>query len=299
MVAMKKYLTTLIVAASAAIHAQAADLENQLSGYWQPDMEKTIALAKKANREIDPMMELVMGRMVFEFQKDRMIIHGPPGFTSDAPPAPYTVKGVDQAANSLTLIAGAKEMTARFHEGQLALNVPETGWIIFNRMSKDDFAKREADELEGVGESPAAGKLEDVSAQPIPDKPAAGKVHGKEFKVEKATLKQDMGILDLRQGKDFFADLQFKICIFQKDDDKFDGTKIAVKPDQNSGIPHIHMSYKMEGKALPETEMFMDNYTMNLEFGTAKDGRIPGKIHLRLPDEAGSFVVGTFEAEIE
>jgi hypothetical protein len=42
---------------------------------------------------------------------------------------------------------------------------------------------------EGGGEAPAAGKLEDVSAQPIPDKPAAGKVRGKEFKVEKATLR--------------------------------------------------------------------------------------------------------------
>ena len=38
---------------------------------------------------------------------------------------------------------------------------------------------------------------------------------------------------------------------------------------------------------------------MKLEFGTAKNGKIPGKIHLRLPDDAGSFVVGTFEAEIK
>jgi hypothetical protein len=38
---------------------------------------------------------------------------------------------------------------------------------------------------------------------------------------------------------------------------------------------------------------------MKLEFGTAKDGKIPGKIFLRLPDEAGSFLVGTFEAEIK
>ena len=38
---------------------------------------------------------------------------------------------------------------------------------------------------------------------------------------------------------------------------------------------------------------------MRLEFGTAKKGKIPGKIHLRLPDAAGSFVVGTFLAEIK
>jgi hypothetical protein len=86
---MKKHLITLIVAASAVIHAQTADLASQLPGYWQPDMEKTLALAKKANREIDPLEQAMMGKMVIEFQKDKMIVHGPPGLTSDTPPLPY------------------------------------------------------------------------------------------------------------------------------------------------------------------------------------------------------------------
>jgi len=43
----------------------------------------------------------------------------------------------------------------------------------------------------------------------------------------------------------------------------------------------------------------MNNYAMILEFGTAQDGKIPGKIPLRPPIEAESFVVGTFDAEIE
>jgi hypothetical protein len=115
---MKKYLTTLLVAALPIIHAQAADLENQLPGYWQPDMTKTLALAKRDNRRIDPMAEVMMGKMVFEFQKDKMITHGPPGMTSDAPPLPYAIKRVDKTANSLTLIAGGKEMMVRFHGGQ-------------------------------------------------------------------------------------------------------------------------------------------------------------------------------------
>jgi hypothetical protein len=38
---------------------------------------------------------------------------------------------------------------------------------------------------------------------------------------------------------------------------------------------------------------------MKQEFGTANDGKIPGKLHLRLPDEERSFVIGTFEAEIK
>jgi hypothetical protein len=95
---MKKYITTLFLAASASIHAQAADLEDRLLGYWQPDMEKTLALAKKANREIDPLEQAMMGKMVFEFQEDKMIVHGPPGFTSDTPPLPYKLSAVDDGA---------------------------------------------------------------------------------------------------------------------------------------------------------------------------------------------------------
>ena len=185
----------------------------------------------------------------------------------------------------------------------MALNDPEKGWTIFNRISREDFAKRDAGapKIEGGdgGKAPAAGKLEDVSAKPIPDTPAAGQAYGKEFKVEKAILEN--GNLKLRQGEGFFADLQFLIFLFNEDG-KFDGKKITVKPKQaftTAPTPHIHMSRLVEKDGVPQNEMFTEKFAMKLEFGTAKDGRIPGKIHLRLPDEAGSFVVGTFEAESE
>jgi hypothetical protein len=274
---MKKYLITLIVAASATIHAQDAGLESQLQGYWQPDVVKTAALAKKANREMDPLSQAMMGKMVFEFQKDKMTVHGPPGFSSDSPPVPFEVKGEDTVAKSLTLSAGGKEMKVRFDKGQMALNDPESGWTIFNPMSKEDFAKRAADGAKkktGEGdEAPAAGKIQDVSSKPVPGEPAAGKVGGKEFKVDQASLDKSMAILELRHGDD----MRFVIFLFEQNRDTFDGKKYTVTPRQEVDNPH----------------------TMKLEFGTAKDGKIPGKIHLRLPDEAGSFVVGTFEAAIK
>jgi hypothetical protein len=100
MFTMKKYLLTLIVAASAVIHAHAADLASQVEGYWKPDMEQTPALAMKANRELDPMAQAMMGKMVFEFQKDKMIVHGPPGFTSVHPAVPFHA---DIVANQRTM----------------------------------------------------------------------------------------------------------------------------------------------------------------------------------------------------
>ncbi|QTN32353.1 hypothetical protein HZ994_08430 [Akkermansiaceae bacterium] len=299
---MKKHLITLIVAVSAVIHAQAADLASQRPGYWKPDMEKTLALAKKANREMDELEQAMMGAMVVEFQKDKMFVHGPPGLAA-APPLPYKLTAVDEAANSLTLSAGGKEMNVRFDKGQMALNDPESGWTIFNRMSKEDFAKRgaggERTEAEGGENAPAAGKIEDISAEPIPDTPAAGKVHGKEFKVEKATLNSGVGTLKLQQGEGLFGDMQFTIFLFDEGQNEVDGKTITVKPNQGSTTAHIHMSRMVEKGRVPQNDSFTGKFAMKLEFGTAKDDKIPGKIHLRVPDEAGSFVSGTFEAEIK
>jgi hypothetical protein len=279
---MHKHIVILIVAAAAVIHAQAADLVSQLTGYWQPDMEKTLALPKNASREMDPMSQALMAKMVFEFQKDKMIVHNPPGMEPNAPPLPFTVKAVDQAANSLTLSADKKDMKIRFDKGQMALNDQEKGWMIFNRMSKEDFAKRQA------------GGVADASSQPIPDKPAAGKIGGKEFKVVAATLDSRESTLELQQD----ADTMFKIVLLEKNADKFDGKKYTVPSKQPADAPRIHLGYKIEG-GMNKGEVFMSKYSMELEFGTAKDGKIPGKIRLRLPDEAKSFVVGTFEAEIK
>ncbi len=59
------------------------------------------------------------------------------------------------------------------------------------------------------------------------------------------------------------------------------------------------MSRLVEKNGVPQNEMFSEKFARKLEFGSAKDGKIPGKIHLRLPDEAGSFVGGAFEAEMK
>ena len=150
---------------------------------------------------------------------------------------------------------------------------------------------------QGGDKAPAAGKLEEISAQPIPDKPAAGKVHGREFKVEKAILEE--GCLKLRQGEGFATHLEeFEIDLSRKNVENFAGQTFTAELNKKAGID-ITLAYSEEKKGSIKTRTYMREYTMKLEFGTAKDGKIPGKIHLRLPDEAGSFVVGAFEAEIK
>jgi hypothetical protein len=122
--------------------AQDGDLESRLQGYWRPDMEKTLALAEKENPEMDSMTKLVMGKTVFEFQKDKMIIHPPKGMQTDASPSDYKVTAVDNAAKTLTLSIDGKEGKVRFDEEQMALDHGENGSMILTRMNKEEFENR-------------------------------------------------------------------------------------------------------------------------------------------------------------
>jgi len=300
---MKMHLITLIVAASAVVHAHAGDLASQLEGYWKPDLEKTGALAKKAGRnevgDDDPMAQALVGRMVFEFQNGKVTVHPPLGgkFEEGSPPLDYKVIAEDKAAKALTLRIDGKETKIRFDKEQMAMSdKKEGGWMILNRMSKEDFAKRKpalAEMLkEGSAAAPAAEKLEDISDQPIPDKPATGKVRGKDFKIEMAKLED--GSLVLRQGEVE----EFEITFRGEKVGNYAGKTFTVKPDQQNTGFGIELAFSREPGSF-STSTTNRGFAMRLEFGTAKKGKIPGKIHLRLPDAAGSFVVGTFLAEIK
>ena len=62
------------------------------------------------------------------------------------------------------------------------------------------------------------------------------------------------------------------------------GKKLSIKPGAGFGIPHIHLQYRIANRDVPETDIFLKNYTMQLEFGTPSRQKLPGKIYLCLPD---------------
>lgn len=155
------------------------------------------------------------------------------------------------------------------------------------------------DEAKWGEPAPSAAKpapVAQANLAPIPQAAAQGSVNGAAFRVEKAELRN--GILELRQGSDFFADRSFKIFLFLKAGERVDGRRYVVAND-DFGNPHVHLSYKVEGGGVPKTEMFMSKYRMTLEFGASERGSIPVRIDLRTPDKANSFVSGTVEAEIK
>ncbi|MCP4683259.1 MAG: DUF898 family protein [Desulfobacterales bacterium] len=137
-------------------------------------------------------------------------------------------------------------------------------------------------------------KLENVE---IPGTSARGIIHGEEFIPDSVKLKNN--ILTIRDGKDFFPDHAVMIFLFLKDNETVEGKSYNITKTGGSGSPHVHMKWKPENSAVPESEMFVQDYVMRLDFGTIKNGRLPGKIYLCLPDDMRSFVAGGFSAIME
>lgn len=295
---MKNYLITLVVAATAVIHAQAADLASQLLGYWKADSENTLIAAQKANRELDALQVAVLDSLVFEFQKDKMTFHGSQKPNNEY--VSYTIKATDENAKSLVLNSEGKEIKAKFTNGNLVLKEgTEEGWTIYNPITKEEFTSLYADEEETEEEAANAEPIEEVSTKPIPDQPALGLVHGRNLKVEEATLDLENGSLRIGQGDGFLNKLEeFEIEFPLQKIEEFVGKTITVEPSEDTDID-VTLAYKVHGEFSIKTQTFLSGFSMKLEFGTQKDGKIPGKIHLRVPDTKRSFVVGSFVAEIK
>ncbi|HEX4645748.1 MAG TPA: DUF4190 domain-containing protein [Verrucomicrobiae bacterium] len=136
----------------------------------------------------------------------------------------------------------------------------------------------------------------DLSRAQFPDHPAAGKVHGLDFKVESA--KMENGILTIRQGKDFFAEREMIIFLFLKPGESIQGKSYQINQKDASGAPtsaQIHINWMEPGERSPKPATFSDQFAMKLEFGQTAAGKLPFKIYLCLPDKEKSYVAGNFE----
>lgn len=139
-----------------------------------------------------------------------------------------------------------------------------------------------------------------ASASSNSDPPASGSIHGKAFLADRSTFEE--GVLTLRQGKDYFADLE--IILFLSPRQKHEipsGKTITVTPQSSKNeVPAVLIKWKEAQEKMPKPgEWFRQDYTMTLEFGEEKENRLPGKINISLPDTYHSLVTGSFSAEIK
>ena len=187
-----------------------------------------------------------------------------------------TIDGVPVSSSSSTTISFAED-----------LEIEEESDASMETSEESDSSSIDSDSL----------WKEDLSGVAIPDTTAQGLIHGNKFTLEKAELKGS--ILYLKQGKEFFADLELIIFLSKESEESFENKKYDVSIDQGFGSPHIHMKWKEEDADVPTSKIFMKDYAMRLEFGEKEDEKLAGKIYICLPDEDKSYVAGSFSVKVE
>jgi len=123
----------------------------------------------------------------------------------------------------------------------------------------------------------------------IPNTPAAGRIHGLDFLMQRATLQG--GKLDLRSGGTGLT-----VQLFAKQGEDLAGQSISIEASRTNS-PRVTLRWKDEEEK-SATKNIREGYALRLEFGQATNARMPARIYLCTPDDAKSYVAGTFIAEI-
>ncbi len=185
--------------------------------------------------------------------------------------------------------------------------------------------------IDRADEPKKPGWVADASRADFPDRPAAGRLHGKAFTVERARVApygQESGnvgdppekwdrvagaVLKLQQGKDSVPRNSFTIFLAVKPGDTVDGKTFVVPPGglfkqtekimDRDGKGWFYpvagvQATSQDAVEKPRTDL-MPKVTMKLTFGRRHQGRLPGKVYLCIDDREKSFVAGSFDAEVE
>ena len=123
----------------------------------------------------------------------------------------------------------------------------------------------------------------------IPSAPACGRIGGQDFLVQRTTLQG--GTLSIRRN-----DLSLTVQLFAKQGEDLAGKSISLDTNRQTS-PRITLRWKDEQGQAQRSEL-RGGYALQIDFGQVSGARIPGKIYLCAPDEAKSYVAGTFNAEI-
>jgi len=134
-------------------------------------------------------------------------------------------------------------------------------------------------------------RLKDVKT---PETPAAGRIHGRDFLLQRATLQG--GTLNFRQGTTWPPELGLTVNLFANRGEDLAGQSIQIEANRTNA-PRVTLRWKND-QDQPATKTIRKGYALRLEFGQVSGTRLPGKIYLCTPDDAKSYVAGTFTAEI-
>ncbi len=128
----------------------------------------------------------------------------------------------------------------------------------------------------------------------IPDTPASGRVNGRGFKLDRSVIQ--LGRLDLRQGPKWPPDVGVSVHLFAERTEDLAGRTVIIEATRTNP-PRTILRWKNE-HGDPVNKDHRRGYALKVEFGQVAGNRLPGKIFIAFPDEAKSYVAGTFSAEI-
>ncbi|MGH7942283.1 MAG: hypothetical protein ACREE6_02310 [Limisphaerales bacterium] len=123
----------------------------------------------------------------------------------------------------------------------------------------------------------------------IPSSTAAGRVKGRDFICDRATLQG--GLLSLRHES-----LSISINFAGASPQLLSGKTFSVASNAASAA-RVTLHWKDGDHS--KHEVFNNGYALHLDFGKEAGNRISGKIYLCTSDEQKSYVAGTFKAEIK
>jgi regulation of enolase protein 1 (concanavalin A-like superfamily) len=127
-----------------------------------------------------------------------------------------------------------------------------------------------------------------------PAAPVTGRIHGRDFIIERATHVN--GGLILRQGSGGPMEFGAVINFNGATPEVLAGKTLHITADAEKAA-RVTLHWRDDNGAVQKA-IFQDGYAMRLEFGTVNHGRLPGKIYLCLPDAEKSYLAGTFAAAI-
>ncbi len=133
-----------------------------------------------------------------------------------------------------------------------------------------------------------------LSAAVIPDAPAAGHIHGKDFIRQHAYL--EGGTLTMRTDNPGSPDLGLSVYLHANRSQDLAGRTVSITSDFTNAPP-VRLRWK-DDEQQPVTKDFKEGYALRIEFGQLAGKRLPGKFYLAVPDAMKSYVAGTFNAEI-
>jgi len=136
----------------------------------------------------------------------------------------------------------------------------------------------------------------DLSGAEVPEDDVSGSLHGKPFTPDRTELGR--GILTLRQANRGQSPIALTVHLFLESGESPAGKVFRMPSDRGLQAPVVSVTWKESGNPVEESETFLGQYALLLEFGQVERGQLAGKIYACLPDKSKSVVAGVFSAKL-